>query len=866
MATATEGNTSENEQAMQELEPFVLSADGGRATLVTPFLKVGGGLLAAGAAIALGEGMAQAQAEEPQADPANSPYTVQIESGGSVWDSMTKDRFSPQEIVADLERQGITAAEAKHLMVPTGSSWTVDPETVRDRDARLAGSVTITLEKGDTFYKGLESMEIAEYTEAILGYNGLSLEDAKKAMPGDSIIVPASYLDNSVSDDPAVTTPVETLAPAATEIAPQTDMRVKLVVLEQGENFYKKLADEGFGFAEATQIIEANSVDPGVNDLPPGATLIVPTSFLPPIETITAQEAPSQPPLPVESQAAVDALPPAVEPAPAPATTEAAPAELPAPVPLPPPPADAVPMNPPAETVPAEPVIVAANEVAPAVPEIPEVPNVSLINTLIEIRPTYGNETVDIGNLGRYVEGNFGHATSAEGISEEAAAMLYQLPGRQEGFDYTVNPATCVSEGYASAPMMAFIIAVQDYARQLTIHDDRFKEFAGFEFDIGDIISGHHNTHTESTAVDLRSRPDGAGPEQWPDGPLFVSQSGYPLEFTQEVIAFAHRLTYDGERMLDHAEITSKEIEKNLTGRSAKGDWIANISGHGDHVHFKLRDIFKVPFANPNNGALACDDPVTGGISDALWPYEPPVVEPVPEPVIEAVPEPVAEPAPVEVPPVSELPPPSYWQLAPNASEIITSNIENPEKREFMIFLTSYLQLKSNEGAQVNLPSVAAQGFVESSGGTSELATEANNLFGLKVTDEWIEKYPDKVYWVYDDELDKHGNPKKSAFKKFDSWEESVDEYIATITNPEKYWYSDAVRCRFSNEDYLNALIHELRDDCSIGRRQGEDGVASYATNEAYVSVLLGVINDRRLNEIFITPSTATVIEGQVAA
>ncbi|MBA2279223.1 SGNH/GDSL hydrolase family protein [Candidatus Saccharibacteria bacterium] len=290
-----------------------------------------------------------------------------------------------------------------------------------------------------------------------------------------------------------------------------------------------------------------------------------------------------------------------------------------------------------------------AEVVAPAEPivettELPEaIVEPALVNILEELRAHYGEGSIDIAKLGAFVETHFAHPAPAQGISEEAVGHLYHLPERQEGFDYVTHPLTCINETLATAPLLAVIIAMQDYARLLTMYDDRFKQFYGFEYEIGDASSGHHNSHDNATAVDLRSRYDGVGPLINPQGPLFASGApNFYAEFTAEIMQFGLNLTYNGDKLIDRIEITSKDIEKALTGNNKKGDDVSYQPGHADHIHLELEKRYGIK-VNPNYKALSCADPSTGGTTATLYPVSPPAPVAIEEVIIEPVAEQVAE-------------------------------------------------------------------------------------------------------------------------------------------------------------------------------------------------------------------------------
>ncbi|MCB0577005.1 MAG: glucosaminidase domain-containing protein, partial [Saprospiraceae bacterium] len=66
-----------------------------------------------------------------------------------------------------------------------------------------------------------------------------------------------------------------------------------------------------------------------------------------------------------------------------------------------------------------------------------------------------------------------------------------------------------------------------------------------------------------------------------------------------------------------------------------------------------------------------------------------------------------------------------------------------------------------------------AQGILESGAGTSELAQNANNHFGIKCGTGWN----GKTYQKKDDDRDANGNLIESCFRKYDKVEDSFHDH-----------------------------------------------------------------------------------------
>ncbi len=748
--------------------------------------------------------------EQPQTE-TDTPGAITLRNEqGRVYDQL-REFYTHEEIVRELERHGYTEPEEQqNLTLPVGFTWSVTPETIMEREARLGGADSFILDKGETIFGELteQGMGIGEVKE-VLAHNNWPT-DVDDLPAGTVVNLPAN-LDSDSND---ASQPQEPATVTLRLDAPD--------IISQLENMGVKNAYSIGMEAERISNIDATKMHIG-------DPFQVPANVIPAdAEVVWAADAPLEPLV-----APIEASPNPVADAPATPPEAVAAPSLEAPVAPPETPSADAPVAPPE-----------------VIPNPIEVALIDVLNTVI--RPNYGAETVDIAAIGAFVESNFEHPQPAQGISEEAAKLIYRLGERREGFDFVTHPLTCMNEAVATAPMLAFIIAVQDYARQLTTTDERFTQYFGFEFDIGDIISGHHNRHANGRAVDLRTRPDGMGPEMYPPGPVLVSNSPiFSEEFTAELIRFMNRLAYNGEHMLEQVEISSKDVERDITGDNKKGDVVADVKHHGDHVHALLREIFGIELVNPNNQALSCDDPSTGGTTPTLDPWAPAQPEEIPA----ATPEPVLPPMEEVAPPVVEPAPTTpeviiaaEWAVDPNYREIIASSNLEEHKKQFLIDVTDAVMNAVNNGALINPRVVIAQAIVESGWGEGKGAEEGFNIFSVKASAEWAAANPDKIVKIYDDEYDENRNRIESSFKKYGSAQEALDDYIRMITTADHY--QDSVACRGTDEGYLNGLIHELRQDCSIGRIQGEDGVLSYATNQHYSETIMSVINNSPISQI----------------
>lgn len=138
---------------------------------------------------------------------------------------------------------------------------------------------------------------------------------------------------------------------------------------------------------------------------------------------------------------------------------------------------------------------------------------------------------------------------------------------------------------------------------------------------------------------------------------------------------------------------------------------------------------------------------------------------------------------------------------------------------------------------------ILAQGILESAAGTSDLAQNANNHFGIKCAGGWI----GKTYYKTDDDKDKDGNSIESCFRKYGEVAESFHDHGEFLRDPKKY-------------NRYGFLFNLDRTDYKSWARGLQS--AGYATNPAYSSQLINLIERYRLFEYDRPGSTPTSTPG----
>jgi Mannosyl-glycoprotein endo-beta-N-acetylglucosaminidase len=134
-------------------------------------------------------------------------------------------------------------------------------------------------------------------------------------------------------------------------------------------------------------------------------------------------------------------------------------------------------------------------------------------------------------------------------------------------------------------------------------------------------------------------------------------------------------------------------------------------------------------------------------------------------------------------------------------------------------YVSTYLNIASFESARSGIPTsiILAQGIIESSCGSSYLATRANNHFGIK----WKSLEDGQYVTMNDDDRDKRGNIMPSRFVVYSSAEESYRIHSDFLMTRERYsrlfklertdyrgWAKGLSECHYATDtEYANKLI-----------------------------------------------------------
>ncbi len=147
------------------------------------------------------------------------------------------------------------------------------------------------------------------------------------------------------------------------------------------------------------------------------------------------------------------------------------------------------------------------------------------------------------------------------------------------------------------------------------------------------------------------------------------------------------------------------------------------------------------------------------------------------------------------------------------------------EKEHVNNYITSFGLIAVEEGMKYRIPPSIklAQGMLESGNGTSILAKNANNHFGIKCHSSW----KGETYYLKDDDL-RNGKLVKSCFRKYLTVQESFREHSKFL---------------YKNKRYSSLFQYTSYEKWSEGLQD-----AGYATDVTYSRTLKKIILKNNLN------------------
>ena len=156
---------------------------------------------------------------------------------------------------------------------------------------------------------------------------------------------------------------------------------------------------------------------------------------------------------------------------------------------------------------------------------------------------------------------------------------------------------------------------------------------------------------------------------------------------------------------------------------------------------------------------------------------------------------------------------------------LVTGLMAQKQNPTYLAYIEEWKGVAIQNQAEYGIPAsiIMAQALLESAAGTSELAVNAKNHFGIKCTSEWF----GAVYY-YDDDS------KGECFRQYANAAESFKDHAKFLQRPR---YSTCFEIAI--EDY-EGWAHRLK-------------ACGYATDNNYAPKLIKIIEDYRLDTLGVT-------------
>lgn len=167
-----------------------------------------------------------------------------------------------------------------------------------------------------------------------------------------------------------------------------------------------------------------------------------------------------------------------------------------------------------------------------------------------------------------------------------------------------------------------------------------------------------------------------------------------------------------------------------------------------------------------------------------------------------------------------------FGTLAVLSKSIIEPLNTNREKEEFIVRLSGHAKELQEEHNV--LPSISiAQAILESDWGTSELAVENKNLYGIKGSN------PENTVFMRTKEfVDGEWIEIEAPFRKYDTWQESMNDHAALFVHGTDW----------NENQYADVLAAENYKEAANALQNN-----GYATDPTYAEKLITLIEEYRL-------------------
>ncbi|MDG3131772.1 N-acetylmuramoyl-L-alanine amidase, partial [Streptococcus suis] len=168
-----------------------------------------------------------------------------------------------------------------------------------------------------------------------------------------------------------------------------------------------------------------------------------------------------------------------------------------------------------------------------------------------------------------------------------------------------------------------------------------------------------------------------------------------------------------------------------------------------------------------------------------------------------------------------------WYGIVGGSSVVETSNLSSSQKSFFEIVAPTIQEIAKRNSL---LPSVVlSQAILESSWGTSYLATQGNNLFGIKADNTWT---GETIEILTNEFRNGEAKQEKQLFRKYNSWIDSISDYAKFFTSTP--WRTRNYQVYRTATNYQEAILALQQ--------------SGYATDPKYSEKLRSMIERYHLN------------------
>lgn len=495
--------------------------------------------------------------------------------------------------------------------------------------------------------------------------------------------------------------------------------------------------------------------------------------------------------------------------------------------------------NPETETTPAAVAVAAEVDNAEISPEVARV-NAALDSISIT------SDQIDISELTQAViemDKSFRPNDKDRLANTPEGTVKMMLPHEAIGINvpYTVAERTADVERYTSPQTYAVFLAT---AKLYQLRLAEYPELAGTMLRMRDGDAPAHSTHNNGTSLDISSA-NGWGVEQYADGPFgdYQFSDMFNQDFNETLLKDMAKLRVGEAQAIRRVLSSGNSMVPNVNNALGITFMKDVDDNHKDHYHLIINPAFKQPQWRPTMANMPWNDvqdlKIAGEARSISTDQHASQHADFEEYITKAF-------APISgtgntQPNSPTTQPAEAGQQQPESINTVVDELDASDvQKEFLKEITTKV-IEVSDTYHLNPYAVLAQAGLESGYGQSELSKSANNLFGIKVGSDWNGSSVELI-------VGPEGGRYPAEFRKYDSFEESIEDYAKLIDS--RPWYDDAQVHYQDTRLYLRGLLDELNADGSVAKKQGDEGVLSYDFTPDYDQRVIDIIESLQINKI----------------